>query len=174
MLHAPSHFWSCHFPSMALIITILLYTLFGAPAILLIVPFLIFYPIFLLGTYKKSAISIIVDNDKMFVRQGLDPEKEYALEKVASFTVIRKNFSNMLTLNILEWLFFKPNHPTKMIIIEMDGRELLLFSYLYGSPLKKSWVKFKKQVEDLTNKHVHIKCDREDERRTRGRVGREA
>lgn len=161
MLYAPSHLWSCHFPAIAFALIIILYILFGAPAILLIVPFLVFYPMFLYGTFKRSAVSIIVDNEKIFIRQGLDPEKEYALEQITSFIVVRKEFSNIFALNILEWFFFKPNHPTKMMIIESDGKESLLFSYLYGSPLKKSWIKFKKQIENLTNKCVHITYEKE-------------
>lgn len=141
---------------MACTLTIVLYALFGVSAILLILPFFFFYPIFLYGTFKRSAISIIVDNDKVFIRQGFDSEKEYTIEDITTFIVSRKSFSNMKALSILEWFFFKPKNPTQMTMVTADGRESLLFSYLYGSPLKKSWVKFKKQLEGLTNKRVNL------------------
>jgi len=141
---------------MACVLTIVLYALFGVPAILLILPFLFFYSIFLYGTFKRSAISIIVENEKVFIRQGVDAEKEYAIDGITSFTISRKSFSSMKALRILEWFFLKPKNPTQMTMVTVDGSESLLFSYLYGSPLKKSWVKFKKQLEKLTKKPVNL------------------
>jgi len=97
-----------------------------------------------------------LNNDKVFVRQGYDSEKEHTIADITTFIVSRKSFSNIKALSVLEWFFFKPKNPTQLKMVTADGKELLLFSYLYGSPLKKSWVKFKKQLEGLTNKRVSL------------------
>jgi len=156
MIYAPSHFWSCHLPVVASIWTIGLYALFGLPATLLVVPLLFFYPIFLYGTFRRSAVSILVDDGRFFVSQGLDAEKEYNLRDATSFVVARNTFSTITQLQVLEWFMIKPKEPVRMIMRTADGDETLLFSYPHASPLKRSWSKFAAKLENLTGKCIHI------------------
>jgi hypothetical protein len=157
MLYAPSHFWSCHFPAVASILIIGLYALFGLPATLLVVPFLLLYPLFLYRTFRRSAVSILVDDGRFFVRKGLEPEKEYSLRDTTSFVVSRNTFYMITQLKVLEWFLFNPKEPVRMIMITADGKEILLFSYIHASPLKCSWSKFAVKLENLTGKCIYIK-----------------
>jgi len=146
MLYAPSHFWSCHFPAIAFVFTVGSYSLFGMAALLMIVPFFLFSPLIIYVFFRQSAVSVLVDEGKMFVRQGFASETEYSLHDVESFTLIRNKFYTLKQLNILEWFFPKLKMPAQLIMQMTDGTQAQLFSYQYGSPFKRNWSNFATQL----------------------------
>jgi hypothetical protein len=159
MLNAPSSNWTCHFPAVAVIVTIVLCYLLGIIALYLIIPGLIFYSLLVYLGYTKNAIRILVDQERLFVRQGLNSEVEYNLHEISSFLVITKRFKTILDIKPLEWIFPNPYEPVGLFMLMTNGSKKPLFSYQEASPFKLNWSKFATKLEQKTGKIIKFQED---------------
>jgi len=130
---------------------------FGTAALLIIFPFFIIYPLFLYGSFRNRAVSVLVNEERIYVRQGLDAEVDYSLHYVELFKVTRNRFKKLYQLNMLEWFFPNTKEPVRVVMQKVDGTQILLFSYLVASPFKRNWFKFATKLRNETGKAVHLK-----------------
>jgi hypothetical protein len=98
------------------------------------------------------AVSILVDQGKLFVRQGRSPEVEYDLKDVSSFVVVGKKFKTLIEINLLEWFFPMPEKPVQLVMKMVDGTEKIIFTYNSASPFKRNWSKFVDELGLRTGK----------------------
>jgi hypothetical protein len=157
MLYAPSNNWTCHFPAVAIILTVCLCYFFGISMLILIIPFLCFYSLLIYLGNRDKAIRILVDQDKLFVRRGLDSEIEYDLHEVSSFVVSPNRFRSIFEIKPWEWILPNPYKPVRLIMLMANGSEKLLFSYGEASPFKFNWSNFAKKLEHQTGKTIELK-----------------